>query len=113
MARKILLLDLGANTSARDKLGCTTLHAAARYGRAPRVLSLLRHEVDINEKDDPQWTALHLAAYHVEEDIIDRLVDHGANKLARDRNGCTALHIAARQGEDFVCFVASEKRGRC
>jgi ankyrin repeat protein len=27
-----LLLDLGANTSASDKLGCTALHAAAQYG---------------------------------------------------------------------------------
>lgn len=65
-----LILDHGADLSARDTFGCTALHGAAMFGRASCVSLFVRRVADINQKSiEHQRTSLH-AAQHGKENIV-------------------------------------------
>ncbi|KAG6580256.1 Death-associated protein kinase [Phytophthora cinnamomi] len=92
------LVEGGADISAKDKLGGTALHAAARNGNTNAISLLLDRGADVNAADIDGWTALHAAARNIKTDAISLLLDRGANVNATYNRGETALYSAAAYG---------------
>ena len=105
-----LLLDRGGDVEARDEIGWTPLHWAARLsayydifneGRSSAIIeSLLYHGADIEARNDYGRTPLHVVAEHGTYSVAELLLDHGADIEARDDDGWTPWHIAAARGEN-------------
>jgi ankyrin repeat protein len=98
-----LLLEHGADVSARDGEGATALHNASLMRDLEVARMLLNHGADVNATDKWGWTALHRvleAEDHSDEihfSVAQLLVDHGADVNARtqDRDRRTPLHLAS------------------
>lgn len=104
-----LLVQKGADPSARDWNGATALHFAAQWGHLDRVKELisLRDEMsvrlDVNAADVLGWTPLHYACqffdrhqFEEQANIVAELLLAGANARARTKHGQTPLHIACQ-----------------
>lgn len=94
-----ILLDRGADPSARDYAGYTPLHEAAMSGRSEIVSMLLDSGSDLNSKsDDIVQTPLHMAVRNevIETTIV--LLKHGASLSAMNCAKETPIHLAARYG---------------
>ena len=111
---RVLVEELGADFTARDKNGWTPFYVAARTGKFQTVFMLARLGVDVNfappEKLDEAAvsadggeaspksapTVLHFAAWRGRMDVIRTLItDFGADVNAIDAGGKTLLHFAA------------------
>ena len=93
-----LLLEHGADATAKDDEGDTLLHAAALFTAEPQVFDLLLDNgADVTARGVFGRTVLHLAARVSELDpqAIRVLLDSGADVAARDEDGATPLHEAA------------------
>ena len=80
---------------ARDNLGETAMHAAAREGNTEILSLLLEHDADVESRNIIDETPLHLASGCGKRDIGQRLLDHGADVNARDMANRTPLCNAA------------------
>jgi ankyrin repeat protein len=98
-----VLLDAGADASAKDLSGSTPLHVAARANAAAVAKALLAKGADIDAVDDDGSTALHVAAQQNCADVVNVLLNAGgccgpsAPKPAlnvKDNRGYTALYYA-------------------
>ncbi|KAJ1482796.1 ankyrin repeat-containing domain protein, partial [Baffinella frigidus] len=78
----LLLLEKGANVSARDNNGWNSLLHAAHIGREGAVRALLNYGAVVSEKDDDGWTALHCAASEGHEAVSRLLLAKGAELSA-------------------------------
>ena len=93
-------LNSGANVNARDIVGQTPLHNAARSNVNPEVLTvLLEAGADVNARDMLEQTPLHLVFGYLvsgneNPQVITTLLDAGADVNARDSGGGTPLHGA-------------------
>lgn len=74
------------------------LHAAAAYGNADEVLSILRQGVDVNLRDSGNWTALHYAAALSRHENMRVLLDAHADPNALGPMNRPPLHSALRLG---------------
>ena len=93
-----LMLEHGADATARGEKGDTLLHAAALFTADPQVFRLLLDNgADVAARGALDRTVLHLAARVDELDpqAIRVLLDGGADVSARDEKGATPLHHAA------------------
>jgi ankyrin repeat protein len=93
-----LLIQHGADVTARDDTHSTPLHLASSMGNAETVGLLIRHGADINVQNVNQSTPLHLAASShlaLENTIVRLLLRHGANVDAKDREGRTPFEISS------------------
>lgn len=91
-----ILLAHGADVSAANNRGETSLHLASRWGYAALVEKLVEAGADVNARTDVDGaTPLHMA---LDSETIKYLVRRGAFVNAEDDEGFTALHRAARQG---------------
>lgn len=98
-----LLIQHGADVTARDDTHSTPLHLAASKGCAETVDVLIQHGSDVNAKDVNLSTPLHLAAsshLKLEGTIVRLLLLRGANAVAKDSEGRTPLDIPSR--EDWI-----------
>jgi ankyrin repeat protein len=108
--------DLGRATTAD---GMTALHYAARAGHTDVVKVLLRHQSDVNARDNRGKTALleacHAGPWKIEpaEDIIQLLLDHGAqiDLFQAAAMGRTDL-IAAILDRDGTLIDMPDKQGK-
>jgi len=92
-----LLLDAGADITARDQSSLTPLHYATWQGDAATVTLLLAEGANPNTITETlHETPLHYAANH--PDMVKALVDAGIAADARNHDGRTALHIASSAG---------------
>jgi ankyrin repeat protein len=92
-----LLLDAGADVSARDLNGSTALHLAVKKvhnTRDPVIEQLLDKGADPNAKDHDGLTPLHEAARMGSDQVIRTLLKHGADATAKDAGGRTPLQWA-------------------
>ena len=94
----IRCLQAGADLNARDGLGITPLHGAARTGTVEMVTALLEAGADPNARDGLGITPLYMAAEAGSAEAVTALLQAGANPNARNRSGYTPLHNAARTG---------------
>ena len=119
----LMLLDEGADPSAKNTQGETPLYIAARSGNTPIAQLLLDHGENkhritiINATNEIGWTALHVAAHNSHEGIVQILLDCGASintKSAphKDYAGLgrqTALHLAVGAGSEPIVRLLVER----
>ena len=81
------------------------LHLAAANGDLPCVDAILKHPVDVEDRDDMQRTALHhtVAAGHTRSTQL--LIKHGVDLHAKDYAGFTPLHTASTKAH-LKCAIA-------
>ncbi|KAK3236837.1 hypothetical protein CYMTET_53048, partial [Cymbomonas tetramitiformis] len=98
-----LLLEIGADVHARNKVEFTPLIRAAMCGHADVVEQLmLGSDSELEARDKMGFTALIRAAAAGHEEVLRVLLKYssprGADIAATTKNGSTALHRAAESG---------------
>lgn len=88
-----MLLDKGADVSAVDKDGWTSLHTAARKDLTT-AKALYQAGANIHARSNDGWTPLHEAAYFGQAKIAQWLLSLGADISATSEHGLTPLHEA-------------------
>ena len=110
-----VLIQHGADVTARDWNHSTPLHLASFKGSGKTVKLLLREKADVNAQDGKGSTPLHLAASSrlaSEGNVVHLLLSNGANVDARDNKGQTPYQIASAGGHSEITKVLSEYRVR-
>ena len=97
-----LLLDHGADKSAKDSNGNSLLHCAVAIDNAEILATLLTRGLDINAANDAGQTPLHLATQLRRTDMVQSLVDAGADLEAKDADGKTPHDLASAQIVDDI-----------
>lgn len=103
-----LLIEKGAQVSARGKGGKTPLLSAAQAGNKEAAEALIKNGANVNAKTNLQRTALHYAvqmnnfvSYANGEDrieFVELLLAHGADVNAANGSSYTPLHCAVAWG---------------
>jgi uncharacterized protein len=95
-----LLVESGADVSARNVMGMTPLHIA-QYASIVEVL--VRHGADVNARARNGWTPLHVQAQEGEDtgalEVMDALLKMGADPNLADEAGNTPLTFSLERGE--------------
>ena len=97
-----MLIEHGADISAKDNDGCTPLYWA---GNKCITRLLIAHGSDVSAKDRNGYTPLHHAQT---SDIARVLLEHEVDVNARGYDGCTPMHVASRRGRPYVVRVLLE-----
>lgn len=97
-----LLLNAGADITARDAWGKAALHFAAQSGCLTTVIILVRKGLDPDAADKCGNTALHYAATGGHRMIAGFLIDFGCDTNATGWMCRTPLHCAAIHGHHRV-----------
>jgi ankyrin repeat protein len=94
-----LLLEKGADTSCKDRYGCTLLHLAALHGRK-KSMSLCFPYVKqfIDTRSDTNFTPLMFTIANEYIECAEFLIEQGAALALCNKNGENALHYAASIG---------------
>ena len=86
-----MLMEKGALVNSRNnREGLTPLMLAVRWADIPMIDLLVKHQANIETKDDAGFTALMHSIYHCEEAAALHLLELGANP-----NCCTGLEIGS------------------
>ncbi len=94
-----LLLKGGADIKAKNKLGMSVLHHAAKVEDSKFLASLLKvASGDINQRDTLGNTALHYATQGGLKDNVEILLSAGTDRSLRNLDKKTAQDIAATLG---------------
>ncbi|KAJ3413942.1 gamma-tubulin [Chytridiales sp. JEL 0842] len=98
-----LLVSLGADVSAPDKVGNRPLHAAALGGVAEVIRFFVEDQgVFVGVEGQFKRTPLHIATEKGKINACRTLLSLGADIAARDINGNQPLHLAAHGGANEV-----------
>jgi ankyrin repeat protein len=109
-----LLIEKGADISARDVHGRTPLHFTY-CGSSEMVLALVEHGADVHATDRMGRTALHYAARDLDISVISCLVELGSDINAKDASGWSPLMHACSwdesdadlDGDDTMCVIGA------
>ncbi|KAN0134148.1 Ankyrin repeat-containing domain protein [Lactarius tabidus] len=104
-----LLIQRGADVSARDNTHSTPLHLAACSGRAESIRLLIQHGADVNVQNKSKSIPLHLVftstAHETDRattaEAADVLLQNGADVNARDGRNSTPLHLALHDRDAY------------
>ena len=114
-ARTQVLVDSGADVTARDTDGNTPLHMAAREGDVSMVQFLLAHGGEPDRLNNAERTPLDLALIFAEEEPEIFHVLHSAQmargsvkRLATRMEGCSVGTEAVETGASGASIVSSE-----
>jgi hypothetical protein len=100
----LLLLEHGADCTAKDNSGLTAMHFAAHENHEAIITLLSEHGADIDAKDGQGKTPLHHAPVNGSASAVKLLLLHGAAVNAVDNDGLTPLHgFVDAAGEEFSC----------
>jgi ankyrin repeat protein len=88
-----MLLEHGADATAKDKYGSTPLHRAVGSGKEAVARVLLEHGADVTATDRNGWTPSRCAVEQGREDLAHLLIEHGADATAQDNQESTSLHV--------------------
>ena len=99
-----LLLEQGADPTAKDNQGCNAIHRAAGYGRDTVLEFLLtkQSERSLETQTSDGSTALLLAAKNSHFGAVELLLKKGAKLKGAQEPGLTVLHRAAEGGHETV-----------
>jgi ankyrin repeat protein len=103
-----LLIEEGADVTAKADDGWTALHLAAQNGHDAAIELLLERGADVAAKDNDGWTALHLAAQNGHETVVQLLLEKETDVTVKDNSGETALHLAALNGNEAMIKLLLE-----
>ena len=98
-------LNKGADVNAKDYIGRTPLHNAARWshkGHKKVAELLISRGADVDAMDDDGWTPLHYAALGGSKETAKLLIVEGVDMNTENDEGETALHQAAHGGHKEV-----------
>jgi ankyrin repeat protein len=110
---KDVLLEYGADFTAKNSDGSTVLHCAVFGVQLEVVKWLVEHGADVAENDNNGSTVLHSAVLRGKLEVVKRLVEHGADITAKRNDGLAALQLAASLGlpDIVVLLEVHGKRG--
>lgn len=97
-AVEALLTHLANPQRANSNDGRACLHFAASQGHVDVIATLLRHGVDVNQKDHQGHTALAYAARDNQGKVVSALLNHGANEKLADVDGRIPRDFAEERG---------------
>jgi ankyrin repeat protein len=100
-----LLLQRGADTSARNSFGQTALHVAAQNGFQAVAEALIAGKADVNSMTSKQETPLHAAAGRGHVDLVKFLISKGAKLDVKSESGSTPVMRAATSGHSETLTV--------
>ncbi|GFG39759.1 hypothetical protein Cfor_08783 [Coptotermes formosanus] len=78
--------------------GRTPLHAACEKGHADVVEFLLRHDADVDARDEDGNCPLHTATENQQTQVVQLLLDSGNQPDPENTKGYTPLHLASSKG---------------
>ena len=90
-----ILLENGADVTAKDAFGVTPLIEAAMFEREDVVHILIKHGANVGDRNNFNETSLHVTN---DSRIAEILIQNGADVNAKDEFGNTPLHNAASSG---------------
>ena len=93
-----ILVEHGADVTAKDDSGETPLHQASSARCVDLAQFLVENGANATAEDNWGRTPLHLASRVGSLDLARLLVGHGANVTAQNEEGSTPLHEAAEMG---------------
>lgn len=96
-------------TAASQTAAAPLLHVATRSRNRRIMMTLLKHGVPPNERDELGRTALHVAASQGDESLVALLLRCGADPGICDVRGQTALYTAVEGGFSEVVELLLEK----
>jgi Ankyrin repeats (3 copies) len=92
------LLGEGTNVNAKNIVGETSLHLAARMGHDELIDILLEQAASINSTNNEGETPLHIVAQTEQITTLEKLLaTPGIDVCGKDKEGNTALDIADRE----------------
>ncbi|KAF5012599.1 hypothetical protein FDECE_1366 [Fusarium decemcellulare] len=101
-----VLLDPNCRTNVNTQgvnefAGWTALHGAS-FNNNPRIVKILRDQVDVNLRAENGQTALHLASERGNESVVKLLLSSMVKPSMDegDNDGKTALHLASAAGDE-------------
>ena len=104
-----LLIDKGAQVTAKNRGGWTPLHCAARKGHVEIVCLLCDHGADVEARTINGRRPLHYAAYLGRISVVKELIEErNADVNARFFGGTTALGWARNKSQpEMTAFLIS------
>jgi F-type H+-transporting ATPase subunit beta len=93
-----LLVELGSDLNAADKMGNRPLDRAVHMGQFETVRRLLELGAEPNLTEGKKRQPLHTAVIRRHAEIARLLLEHGADKTAEDGNGRSTLDWAILKG---------------
>jgi ankyrin repeat protein len=116
-----ILIEHGADVSARNKYGDSPLHMASGRKNAEVARMLIEHGADASARNGMGDTPLHKALYSAKVDVSRMLIERGTDVNAQNDNGLAPLHVASVHGvTEIACMLiehgadaaAREKHGQ-
>lgn len=104
-----LLLEEGANVTAKNSDKDTALHLVAKMGNEAVAKLLLKKGAKIEERNAVLQTPLHLAAREGHYGMVNLLLWGEADYMATDMNGAIAMELALENGYNKVSGLLYEK----
>lgn len=102
-----LLIDYGADVTARDTTHSTPLHLASFSGIPEIVQILIEKGSDVNAQNETNLTPLHKAALLGCAESVQLLINNGADVNAQDWVHKTPLHLASYWVSSKTCHFGS------
>jgi ankyrin repeat protein/anthranilate/para-aminobenzoate synthase component II len=99
----IMLIEAGANITAKDKTGSSAIHDASLKGLFEVVKLLLDKGANVNEADKFGITPLYFAIFSLDIETIRLLINKGADKSAK----ITSKYITFSIGHAIIASVIS------
>ena len=105
-----LLIQRGADVTARNNRNLTALHLLASLQGTESMQMLIQYGADVNARDEGNSTPLHLASSRFRTEPMRLLIQHGADVNARDKSNSTPLHVTVLtvSDESVQAFIQHE-----
>ena len=105
------LIEGGADVSAQDNQGCTSLSFSAQEGHTMIAMELIKAGADVNQASSLGITPLYVAAQQGHEGIVAVLIQAGADARKAIKSGATPMKVATiNQREKVVTLLKFYER---